>query len=548
MRPPNQADIVFDVVGEPEAFIDHMLAAISDKFNPRYIFAVGPEDDVLRFGAMIQQKNDLLPEKWMGYKPALELKDGSTQPYCFASQDCAENFITTVYRKNRPVDQEGEPWFGRVGVLVMLNQQGREQFLHRVVGECAPYGLKTYRVTTALAVPGAAHAMTICHSFPGYEGVPESVDLNARQEAASELSAIPDAAMYGKVLELARLTRCPMGYAYTAMVAATSVFVEPHSNVRPSIFVGHIGKVHSGKTLAAERAFLLTGLSHPELGSREKLIDDGCPASDRGLFKIFPDEIASRLLYEDEGRGLMSKANIQGSVLIPVLNKLFNANNAGVADKVGHVKLKVRLSLLLNFTVKNSSEFATIFSNATAHGFWDRFLYGARGNEKWSYSPWDFSLERDLVDIKPSSAHVPGTIFNVAHDWAAAGEDRDRLAEIALRVALITTTVSQETAVSREALDAALCLMEWQEKIRTEFQPAKGSSEAEDCVKTVMDTFTKANGYSFNWREMNRKHRWYEKFPRTLKMTKQNLVNDKLIGFDKESGRHYLTEVKEENK
>ena len=32
--------------------------------------------------------------------------------------------------------------------------------------------------------------------------------------------------------------------------------------------------------------------------------------------------------------------------MITVLNKLINATNAGVADKVGYVKLKVRLSML----------------------------------------------------------------------------------------------------------------------------------------------------------------------------------------------------------
>lgn len=359
--------------------------------------------------------------------------------------------------------------------------------------------------------------------------------------------------MYGKVREIAVQTHCPLGYAYPAALAATSVSVKPHCNIRPTLFVGANGTVHSGKSLAAERVFLLTGLSHPETGSVEKLIDAGTPASDRGLFNLFPDfphellpdrDAPARLLYEDEGRGLMSKANITGSVLIPVVNKLFNANNAGVADKNGHQKLRVRLSLLLNFTVDNPSEFATIFSNATAHGFWDRFLFGVRGTEKWRYGPWDFKADRDVFVVEPSTPDVPGEIFNAAHDWAAAGEDRDRLAEIALRVAYITSAVNCEATVSSASLDASLRLMEWQEKIRAEFQPAKGANEAEECVKTVLAAFTKENGYSYNFREMGRKHHWYEKFPRTLLMTKKNLVSEKLIGFDKESGRHYLTEEK----
>ncbi len=86
--------------------------------------------------------------------------------------------------------------------------------------------------------------------------------------------------------------------------------------------------------------------------------------------------------------------------------------------------------------------------------------------------------------------------------------------------------------------------MQWQEKIRAEFQPAKGAGEAEECVKTVLAAFTKANGYNYNWRDMAKEHHWYEKFARTLPMTKKNLISEKLIGFDKASGRHYLTEEK----
>jgi hypothetical protein len=215
-----------------------------------------------------------------------------------------------------------------------------------------------------------------------------------------------------------------------------------------------------------------------------------------------------------------------------------------VADKFGKLELNVQLSLLLNFKVRDASEFPEIFTHATSHGLWDRFIFGVRGGEKWRYTPLDFNAERDVSKIEASKPNVPGQIFDAAHEWSAAGDDRDRLAENALRVAYVTSAINGDALVSRAALDAALRLMEWQEEIRRVFQPAKGASEAEECVKTVLDAFRNAPGRSFNWREMSRKYHWHEKFPTRLTITKKNLIAEKVIGFDKETGRHYLNEEK----
>ncbi len=546
MRTHNNADRVFNVVGEPEVFIDHMLTAIADKYNEGWIFVVGPSDDCSRFVRMIEQaRPDLVGKKWHGWKADLELKDGSAVPFCFESEACAENFVTTVYCKNKPVNVQGEPWHGRIKALVLLNQEGRERFLHKVVGECSPYGLKTYRVTTAQHVPGAPHVMQVCTSFEGWEGVPLSVDLTAPQDDGLALRAIPTAAMYGKCYEIARQTYCPMGYAYPASVTGASVLVTGNCNVRPNIFGGLNGDIHTGKSLSASRAFMLLGLQDENGNPIGEQLVVGTPASDRGLYKLFPEkEFVKRILYEDEGRALLGKGNIQGSTLISVLCAMFSRNRGGVADKFGKLELNVQLSMLLNFKVRDASEFPEIFTHATSHGLWDRFLFGVLGNEKWRYTPWDFSVERDVFKLEPSTPQVPAETFEAAHTWSAAGEDRDRLAELALRVAYVTSAINGDPLVGAEAMNAALRLMEWQEQIRKVFQPAKGANEAEECVKTVLAAFTKENGYSYNWREMGRKHHWYEKFANTLSRTKKTLIGEKLIGFDKATGRHYLTEEK----
>ncbi len=74
---------------------------------------------------MIEQVHpNLVGKKWHGWKADLELKDGSTVPFCFESEACAKNFITTVYCKNKPVSGASEPYQGQIKALVMLNRGG----------------------------------------------------------------------------------------------------------------------------------------------------------------------------------------------------------------------------------------------------------------------------------------------------------------------------------------------------------------------------------------------------------------------------------------
>ena len=67
--------------------------------------------------------------------------------------------------------------------------------------------------------------------------------------------------------------------------------------------------------------------------------------------------------------------------------------------------------MLLNLKVRDASEFPEIFTHATSHGLWDRFLFGVLGDEQWRYTPWDFSAERDVFKLEPSTPQVPAEIF-----------------------------------------------------------------------------------------------------------------------------------------
>ena len=534
VRKPTESDRLFNVRGYPEEFLDALCKEIDDPFNPRWLFCIGAEQRIRELVTHIKRlREDLDDKHWLGTKPDLE-KNGARIPYCFASEQCAHHFIDTYNHKNKPQSPDGEPWGGNVGAVILFEQDGKEQYLSHILRCCKQ--LKAF-----LWSDGRPEAMEI---GSWEEGIPRSVDLTAPQADGPALPGIPPSAMYGKSSTIALQTRCPLGYAYLAVVTAASALVRGNCNIRANLYGATVGDIHSGKSLAALRALMLLGLQDENDNPIGNRLVIGTPATDRGLMKLFPEkDLAQRVLYEDEGRALLGKGSIQGSTLISVLCAMFNHNRGGVADKFGVSSLNVQLSLLLNLKVGEHSEFSDIFTHATAHGLWDRFIFGVRGDEKWQYTPWDFNAERDVFKLEPSTPHVPAEIFEAAHAWGSA-EDRGRLGELALRVAYVTASLNSDPRVTNEALNAALRFMEWQETIRKEFQPAKGANEAEECVKTVLAAFTKENGYCYNWRDMSRKHHWHSKFAHTLTMTKKNLIAEKLIGFDKATGRHYLTEEK----
>ena len=168
------------------------------------------------------------------------------------------------------------------------------------------------------------------------------------------------------------------------------------------------------------------------------------------------------------------------------------------------------------------------------------FLRRPRSRE-WRYSPWDFSAERDVFILEPSTPHVPAVIFNATHDWSAAGEDRDRLAENALRVAYVASNQWGGKGQPR-GLDGALCSCSGKENL-AEFKPAKGAGEAEECVKTVLAASRKRTGRTttgVTGQETSPVREGRE----DASDDEKELISGKLIGFDKASGCHYLTEEK----
>lgn len=464
---------------------------------------------------------------------------GFETPVCFASRQDTESFISYVQRGIHrdgarvcagpgELGEKPEP----VRLVVQFWSEIREEYLPEFLRRCPE--AKVYCVDEFSTLNGLEPRTDL----EGWDAVPAAVDLDAGGAEEESLRPIPQEAMFGKLAEIARQTHTPLGYAYPAVLALASVYVQSDPNVRASLYVAPAGDVHSGKTVATDRTRALLSLS-----DENPLCLVKTPYSDRGLYQLLPgSEFKKRVLAVDEGRAMMAKGSIENSTLISVLCSLWSRNREGGADKKGAESVNVELSIVMNLKVKDESEFPSVFTHATAHGLYDRFLYGVRGGEAWHYTPWDFDPARDAIMLEPTRPRIPGWVFDRAHLWAAADDDRDRLAELALRVAYITSAASQHDEVSMAAMEAALKFMEWQESIRALFQPAKGANETEECMKTVLDQFKKAPGHALNWRLTAQQKNWYRRFPRSIKGVRRTLESEGVIVYDKKSRKHYLNE------
>lgn len=373
--------------------------------------------------------------------------------------------------------------------------------------------------------------------------IPAHVDFSAPSAVETQMEQIPEDAMYGNAHRLASILRCPMSYAYPAVLSViASHGFEDVSNVRPTLYVNLLGPVHSGKSVTRDRATRLL-----DIGDR---LIDRTPASDRGLYRLFASTLQedagkSYLLSADEMRTLMSKGAIENSTLVSVLCELWSKNTAGGADKTTDHGVNLRLSLLGCTKIKDPSEFPDVFGFATAHGFYDRCIFGVRvPGEDWEFMPLDVKP----VEFFPSKPVIYTDAFQQMHEWRKRSEDRDRLGELALRIAYLTSAANGDASVTDESMRAALRFMEWQEQIRTVYRPARGANEHQECVDAVIEAFERAPGKAAKWRDLVHKGNWYRQFPRSLRAVKRLLEDEGVIVYSKEHRKHFLARSSTSNK
>lgn len=335
----------------------------------------------------------------------------------------------------------------------------------------------------------------------------------------------PSECMYGKLGQIARTLDAPLGFAYPAMLAigAGHGVVDARGNVRGTMYVVLVGDVGHGKTAVIQRS--LSSLHLPE-----PTVVKVTPGSDRGLIKLLGKTGSPKLLVQDEFRNTMSKCNIQGSSLAPLLCALWSDNVGGASDKRGVEECDAQLSILGNLACKDGTDFASVFGSQTTKGLADRFVIGAGAPMKFMPT----QITKDLIDLKPCC--VPSWAFEAKEEWQGDIRERRRLGEIALRVALITSALNGDPEVTQRAMKKALLFCEWQERLRQVYRPGIAENKEAECFEAVIAALNeKGIGVPIPWsRTMNAKSYYRKYSPTLLNRVKKALKDEGIITIEME--------------
>jgi len=310
--------------------------------------------------------------------------------------------------------------------------------------------------------------------------MPESLAIDDSAEHES-LDFPGEPAMYGKLKEIAlKHPRLQLGWLYPSLLAVASTLniEDVDHNVRSNMYIANLGDVGYGKTACAD-----TAVRSIFIPGSETAVMEETPSSDRGLANMLGDEDAtSRLLLSDEFRSVMQKCAIQGSALPQMICQLWSKDKAGVADKKGKQTCCAKLSILGNIACKDPSEFARLFGSNTVSGMADRFIFGFSTVFVKFRPP---QVRREIFDnLKP--VRIPNWVWDAKDEWADRNsESRRRLAEHALRIALVTAAVNGDREITKKCFEAALRLMEWQERIREIYRPGLAETKEAEAYESV---------------------------------------------------------------
>jgi hypothetical protein len=136
VRKPNDSDRLINVHGYSEEFMDTICSLIDDVNNPGWLFFIGPDESQVELVRNVKRaRPDLDDKHWLAAKPGIE-KNGANIPYSLASEEFASHLIDLVKWKGKSQIADDEPLRGKIKVVLLFHQEGKEQWLSHVLRSC----------------------------------------------------------------------------------------------------------------------------------------------------------------------------------------------------------------------------------------------------------------------------------------------------------------------------------------------------------------------------------------------------------------------------
>jgi len=223
--------------------------------------------------------------------------------------------------------------------------------------------------------------------------------------------------------------------------------------------------------------------------------------SAEGLQKILK-EYSRLLLVFDELKQLIGKCKIDGSILLPFINTLFESNRYEAHTKTASIYLdNVHLSLLAASTIQTYEH--TWDSSFTDIGFNNRlFIVPGSGEKKHSFPEKIPELEKvilqrklgDILQFVNDGLEVDITQDARAlyHTWYM-GLDRSihakRLDTYALRFMMLLAVNEMKKTIDQGIVEKVIRLMDWQLAVRQLYDPIDADSQMakmEEKIRRVL--------------------------------------------------------------
>jgi hypothetical protein len=130
---------------------------------------------------------------------------------------------------------------------------------------------------------------------------------------------------------------------------------------------------------------------------------------------------------------------------------------------------------------------------------------------------------------------VPNEIFSMMDRWRKQAEGRGRLGELALRIALISSSMNRDDEITEESIRAALGFMEWQEQLRGYFKPSQAVFADGKVSEAILGALKP--GEVFKWNKLASNRHWYQKYgSQKVASARDSLAKEGLIEYNKKNG------------
>jgi len=270
--------------------------------------------------------------------------------------------------------------------------------------------------------------------------------------------------------------------------------------------------------------------------------------SAEGLQKMLQENGRIILIF-DEFRAFTSKCGIDGSVLLPCVTTLFESKR--YESHTAKKDIRIDNACLSLLAASTTETYQRVFdSHFLAIGFPNRlFLIPGNGQRRFSFPqkiPTDdiIRLRQELQDIvrfatEQKEIGITPEAKAIYHQWyleLPKSVHARRLETYALRFMLLLCCNEKEPTIDAEIADKIIRLMDWQFKVRRQYDPVDADSNIARMEESIRRILAGRNGNGIGKRDLSRAVHANRAGLWIFAQATENLIEAEEIRFEEKTG------------